>query len=255
MRVLDLFSGIGGFSMGLETAGMETVAFCEIDQFCRRVLKKHWTDVPIFEDIKDLTKETLEGEGLLNEPIDLICGGFPCQPHSLAGKRKASEDDRDLWGEFARIIGEVKPRWVLAENVPGLLSSENGRFFGRVLRDLAGFGYDAEWHSIPARDLLGSPDVRKRIYIIAHHRSNGIQRGIAQEIQGFQAFPWCENVRGIEDLRDRPDLPPSLVWGNRNGIPNYMDRVRSIGNAVKPPMIFVLGNAIKLADKCSIKEW
>ncbi len=114
MKVLDLFSGIGGFSLGLERAGMETVAFCEIDPFCREVLKKHWPAVPIHEDIRELKGGQIAA--------DIICGGFPCQPFSVAGKQRGEEDDRHLWPEMLRVIEEVRPRWVIGENVAGLSS-------------------------------------------------------------------------------------------------------------------------------------
>ena len=118
MRVLDLFSGIGGFSLGLERAGMQTVAFCEADAKARLVIKKHWPAIPIYEDVRTLTHDQLERDGI--GPIDLVCGGFPCQPFSHAGKRMGAADDRDLWPEMFRVIKDVRPGWVLAENVTGL---------------------------------------------------------------------------------------------------------------------------------------
>jgi len=122
MNVLDLFSGIGGFSLGLERAGHKTVAFCEYDDKCRQVLTKHWPDIPKYTDVRQLTGEQLERDGI--ESIELICGGFPCQPFSVAGNRAGTTDDRHLWPEYLRLIQEIKPRWVIAENVPGILSME-----------------------------------------------------------------------------------------------------------------------------------
>ena len=159
MRFGSLFAGIGGIDLGLERAGMTCAWQVEIDPFCQKVLAKHWPEVARYEDIREVGADKLT-------PVDLICGGFPCQPHSLAGNRQASGDERDLWGEMFRVICEVKPRWVLAENVPGLLSSEAGRFFGRVLRDLASVGYDVEWESIPAA-AVGAPHRRDRVFIVA----------------------------------------------------------------------------------------
>lgn len=156
----SLFAGIGGIDLGLERAGMRCLWQVEKDDYASKVLAKHWPHVARFRDVRDC------GVGNL-DTVDLIAGGFPCQPHSLAGKRQGSADDRDLWGEFARIIRELKPWWVLAENVPGLLSSENGRFFGGVLRDLAALGYDAEWYCIPAA-AVGAPHRRDRVFIVAY---------------------------------------------------------------------------------------
>ena len=138
---LSLFTGIGGLDLAAEWAGFRTVGQCEYADFPRKVLEKHWPNVQRWRDIRDVTRISVDRAGI--GEITVISGGFPCQPHSLAGKRLASGDERDLWGEFARVIHEVGPRWVVAENVPGLLSSEHGRFFGRVLGDLAGMGYDA----------------------------------------------------------------------------------------------------------------
>ena len=168
VKFISLFSGIGGLDLGLERAGMSCVAQVEIDPFCQKVLTKHWPDVPKFKDVRDVGKHNLPA-------ADLICGGFPCQPHSYAGKRKASADERDLWSEFSRIIGECQPAWVVAENVPGLLSSEAGRFFGGVLRDLAASGYDAEWQSIPVA-AFGAPHIRERVFILAHYTGARIGR-------------------------------------------------------------------------------
>lgn len=164
----SLFSGIGGFDLGLERAGMRCSWQVEIDDYANRVLEKHWPAVKRYRDVREVGSQNLES-------VDLICGGFPCQPHSLAGKRQASADERDLWGEFARIIRELRPRYVVAENVPGLLSSESGRFFGRVLRDLAACGYDAEWECIPA-SAFGAPHRRDRVWIVAYSKSERIMR-------------------------------------------------------------------------------
>jgi len=160
MKFGSLFSGIGGFDLGLERAGMQCAWQVEIDPYCNRVLAKHWPGVKRFGDIRQIEWSTVD-------PVDLLCGGFPCQPHSLAGKRAGSRDERDLWPEFARAIRELKPRWVVVENVRGLLSSEAGRFFGGILRDLAGLGYDAEWQVLSAA-AFGAPHIRERVWIVAY---------------------------------------------------------------------------------------
>lgn len=163
LTVGSLFSGIGGLDLGLERAGMRVAWQCEIDPYCQRVLTKHWPDVPKFRDVRSVGAHNLAS-------VDLIAGGFPCQPFSDAGERRGTDDDHNLWPEFARIIRELRPRWVLAENVPGLLSIDSGRIFGGILSDLAALGYGIEWHCIPAA-ALGAPHRRDRVYIVAHAES------------------------------------------------------------------------------------
>jgi DNA (cytosine-5)-methyltransferase 1 len=166
-KVLSLFAGIGGFDLGLErTGGFRTVAFCEIEPFCQRVLAKHWPKVPIYDDIRELTGARLAADGIA---VDVICGGFPCQDVSLAGKRVGLEGARSgLWSEYRRLISELLPVYVIVENVPGLLS--NG--MGTVLGELAEIGYDATWDCIPAC-AVGAPHRRDRVWIVAHPRSEG----------------------------------------------------------------------------------
>jgi DNA (cytosine-5)-methyltransferase 1 len=163
----SLFTGIGGIDLSAEWAGFQTIGQCEYADYPTKVLEKHWTDVPRWKDVRDVTRYSIRQRGVDPDRITLLSGGFPCQPHSLAGKRKASADDRDLWGEFARVICETRPRWVLGENVFGLLSSENGRFFGRVLRDLAEMGYRVGWACYGACD-VGANHRRERVFIVAH---------------------------------------------------------------------------------------
>lgn len=168
-RILDLFSGIGGFSLGLErTGGFKTVAFCEIEPFPRKVLAKHWPGVPIYDDVRTLTADRLRADGIAP---DVICGGFPCQDISFAGKGAGIEGERSgLWSEYARLIGELRPRYVIVENVSALL----GRGLDKVLGDLASIGFDAEWHCIPA-SAVGAPHRRDRIWIVAHPKGSRLQ--------------------------------------------------------------------------------
>ena len=166
MKVLDLFSGIGGFALGLQRAGFTTKYFCEIDPYCRQVLAKHWPSVPCFEDVR-----TLHGSDL--GPIDLLCGGFPCQDISTAGKGAGLSGARSgLWSEYARLIQEIKPKYVLIENVAVLRS----RGLDQILREIAALGYDAEWHCIPA-SAVGAPHRRDRVWIVAYAWSAGQREG------------------------------------------------------------------------------
>ena len=162
MKVLDLFSGIGGFSLGLERASFETVAFCEVDKKAQLVLKKHWPNLPIFDDVRELTHDSLRRLGI--ERPEVICGGFPCQDISIAGNKAGISGARSgLWSEYKRIIGEIRPDYAIIENVANL----RGKGLVTVLQDLREIGYDAEWHLIPAR-AVGAPHQRDRIWIISY---------------------------------------------------------------------------------------
>lgn len=227
----SLFAGIGGIDLGLERAGMRCLWQVEKDDYASKVLAKHWPPVARFRDVRDC------GAGNL-DTVDLIAGGFPCQPHSLAGKRKASADDRDLWGEFARIICELRPRWVLAENVPGLLSSENGRFFGRVLGDLAALGYDAEWHCIPAA-AVGAPHIRERIFVLAYPDSERQQKQRRAE----PTPPYRARVLTNIEYSDQWTVEPGICR-MAHGVPNRIHRIRGLGNACVPQVIEFIGKQI-----------
>ena len=141
---LSLFSGIGGLDLSAEAAGFVTVGQIEYADFPRKVLEKNFPDVERWRDVRQFTVDDFR-QRTGYSTVDILSGGFPCQPHSLAGKRLASRDERDLWGEMRRIICELRPKWVVAENVLGLLSSEHGRFFAGVLRDLSDLGYTVGW--------------------------------------------------------------------------------------------------------------
>jgi DNA (cytosine-5)-methyltransferase 1 len=169
VTVGSLFAGIGGFDLGFERAGFEIKWQVEIDPFCLRVLRRHWPRVSRFTDVRDVDARSLER-------VDVVCGGFPCQPVSIAGAKRAQSDDRWMWPEFARIVDELRPGYVVVENVPGLLI----RGMGDVLGDLAALGYDAEWQSLPAA-AVGAPHLRWRVWIVAYP---GGERGIQQTQSG-----------------------------------------------------------------------
>lgn len=170
-KVLDLFSGIGGFSLGLHRAGFETIAFCEIDKHCQKVLQKNFPNIPIFSDIKELSGEQFKGN------VDVVCGGFPCQDISVAGKKKGLIDEEGqttrsgLWFEYKRLIQEIQPKLVIIENVANMRNIG----LARVLKDLWTLGYDAEWHIISARS-VGANHLRERIWIIAYPNNARLER-------------------------------------------------------------------------------
>lgn len=170
MRVLDLFAGIGGFTIGLERAGFETVAFCEIESYPQQVLRKHWPGVPIYDDVRDITADRLISDGIR---VDVITGGFPCQDLSISGNQAGIEGERSgLWTECARLLRELQPRYAIFENVTNLLVGDGGDWFKRVLWDISKVGYDAEWHCIPASE-LGAHHHRDRVWIVAYPKSAG----------------------------------------------------------------------------------
>jgi DNA (cytosine-5)-methyltransferase 1 len=165
LRHLDLFSGIGGFSLGLEsTGGFETVAFCDNELFAQKVLKKHWANVPCFGDIRDVREHTA-GLGR----IDIVTGGFPCQPYSAAGKQDP-EDNRQLWHEMFRVIKEFKPRWVIGENVRNLINVREGLVFEQVCTDLESEGYETQTYLLPA-SAVNAPHQRYRCWILSYSNS------------------------------------------------------------------------------------
>lgn len=264
MNVLDLFSGIGGFSLGLERAGMKTIAFCEIDPKCRQVLRKHWPVVPIYEDVRSLQAKDI------SETIDVICGGFPCQDISIAGKGVGLSGERSgLWWQFHRLINEAKPKWVIIENVSAL----RYRGLDEVLRSLFEVGYDAEWHCITAAS-IGAPHRRDRVWIVSYpycEREPQPQGRICDERGWFSDS--CEDVANTSSIRlqrqgefEQPKCSTPLIiekaiksehghissfWEIEpnvgrvaNGVPKRMDRLKQLGNAVVPQIPEILGRSI-----------
>lgn len=178
MKVLDLFSGIGGFSLAAHRLGWKTVAFVEKDLFCQKVLAKNFKGVPIYGDITEFSGRPFRGA------VDVVTGGFPCQPFSQAGKREGTSDERHLFPEMLRIISEVRPRFAVAENVRGLLSIESGQVFADVVASLEGEGYEVVTFCIPASS-VGAPHRRDRLWIVAHLQGNRIQKPKRQNRQSI----------------------------------------------------------------------
>lgn len=236
IRVLDLFSGVGGFSLGLErTGGFKTDAFCENNRNRWPILQRHWPDVPIIEDVKRIP------DGLV---VDLVTAGFPCQDISFAGRGAGLTGMRSrLFWRIIRAAGMVGWPRLLLENVAALLD----RGMGTVLGALATVGYDAEWNCIPA-SAVGAPHERDRVWITAHHWSKRGQGIVLDKIQRQPAFSWCEDVGGAENLPERSDLYPSKLCRGGNGVSKRLD---AIGNAVVPQIVEIIGHGIlrALADQ------
>jgi DNA (cytosine-5)-methyltransferase 1 len=175
MQIIDTFSGIGGFSLAGSWMGWRTIQFCEIDKFCQKVLKYHWPDVPLHEDIKTLTSEIIKSSPLYEESESTIfVGGIPCQPWSLAGKRKGEADDRNLWPQSISLIKSFHPDWAVLENVYGFTNWDGGVVFRQVLSDLENEGYEVQPFVIPACS-VNAPHRRDRAWIVAHKFGQGLE--------------------------------------------------------------------------------
>lgn len=250
LSVLDLFAGIGGFSLGLERASLNgrsfrTVAFCEIEPFPRAVLRKHWPDVRQYEDVRTLTADQLVRDGIGR--VDVITGGFPCQDLSATGAQAGiGEDTRSgLFRQIIRLAVECSSvgwrPYLIFENVGRLLSGpaeSPGAWFGEFLNSLAEVGYDAEWFSITAAS-IGAPHERDRVWIVAYPNTSQLERGsiscgVYQEHANFSDSCWGQDKPG--------------VVRTSNGIPSQMDRVASLGNSVVPQIPEMIGRAILLAQ-------
>jgi DNA (cytosine-5)-methyltransferase 1 len=277
MKVLDLFSGIGGFSIGLEEAGFETAAFCEIEDYPRAVLRKHWPDTPIYRDVRQLTGEQLRADGIVP---DLLCGGYPCQPFSVAGRQRGEEDPRHLWPEVHRLIRELRPRWVVCENVSGHIKLG----LDEVLSTLEAEGYTCWPFIIPACS-VDAPHKRDRVWIVANatsdyasgrpkkdegesreerlqqrheHRVSGksgeIRAAMADSDSDRPQRSGAEQVYGVGDLsrqsggggtdfRDGWPVEPN-VGRVVDGLPRRSHRIKALGNAIVPQIAQAIGETI-----------
>lgn len=249
MNHLSLFSGIGGIDLAAEWAGMTTVAFVEQNKFCQKVLAKHWPNVPIFDDVKTLTKDDI------SEPIDIISGGFPCQPFSVSGKQLGGKDDRYLWPEFARLIEEFKPSWIVGENVVGIIDLA----LDDVLADLERIGYSSRAFVIPAC-AVGAKHERQRVFIVGFNadRSNADRERNARKPRND-----IEQRKGKKNIKERDKWQHELgavddaqtfstyagAMRELHGIPQRMDRLKSLGNAVVPQQVYPILKAIADIEK------
>ena len=239
MIVLDLFSGIGGFSLGLHWAGFRTAAFCEADPFCRTVLARHWPGVPCYHDVCAVSAGRLRAEGV---PMpDLVCGGFPCQDVSVAGPGAGLDGARSgLWREMLRVVAECRPGWVVVENVPAL----RVRGADRVLGGLEALGY-AAWPLVVGAAHAGAPHRRQRLFVVAHApgaRLEKRERGAGEPPPRLPAERRRAGWHG-------PTAGAALC-GVADGVPAGLDRsarLKALGNAVPPAVAAMVGRAIRHA--------
>ena len=283
LKVLDLFSGWGGFSLGLErTGGFETVAFCEIEKYPQRVLAKNWPGIKIYNDVKKLKGEDVGS-------VDVICGGYPCQGESTAGKRRGPEDDRWLWPEFGRLVDELRPTWVIGENVAGHVSMG----LDTVLSDLEAKGYACRPFIIPAC-AVDAKHRRDRVWVVAHSEKRNIRDerkdkraasgkintpnhssrscGRADKHKDGATMANTNSVMPSEPGRTRPrwakfsdrSFPKTRqqspnywpvepgVGRVANGIPHRVERLKGCGNSVVPQIPEMIGYAILEAERCEL---
>ena len=286
LRLLDLFSGIGGFSLGMEaTKRIKTIGFVEKDKFCQKVLQKNFSNIPIEEDIRNVKGS--------NYAADIVSGGFPCQPFSVAGKRRGQDDDRYLWDETIRVVAETKPKWFVGENVEGIVNIQNGLVLRQVQTDLEKEGFKVQCLIIPASG-IGAWHQRKRVWIIANSkklrnggRSSercGIEERKFQQKEQKGSEVWSEvkrrssqnlwhtksprlkssiNRQGKKQFRgtNSPGVQCKKTWweieselcGVPNGLSYELDkdrvnRIKSLGNSIIPQIAYQIGKAIIYAE-------
>lgn len=227
---VSLFSGIGGIDLAAERAGFTSVLQVEKDDFCRQVLEKHWPDVTRIDDVRDVSADTLRNIGLVTPT--LVSGGFPCQPFSSAGLKRGKTDDRFLWPEMLRIVSDVRPTWVIGENVAGFINME----LDTAIADLEREGYTARAFVLPACG-VDAPHQRFRCFIVAHagHSCGKLCRDLEGTWRVPQQVPWD---------RIWETIPEPCIRGVANGIPRRMDRLRALGNAVVPQQVFPILHTI-----------
>jgi len=299
-NVGSLFSGIGGIELGFEREGFRTKWFIENAEYCQAVLRKHWPDVPIYGDIREIDFKKLKR-------VDVLTGGFPCQDISKANPRGngIAGSRSGLWSYYAKVIREIRPKYAVIENVPALAN----KGLNIVLRDITEAGYDAEWFTLRASD-FGALHKRERLFIIVYPNiyeldkerrvqkwkettidgvntspnthefgllgmqsgkyamewkeqtfdeatpsfitddwEERISRFRRESLQGQYGFSWCQDVRKVEDLQGRSDIPEPLFRGGRDGLPFWMDRIKCCGNAVVPQVAQFIARRIKEIEK------
>ena len=279
MKLLDLFSGIGGFSLGMEaTKKIKTIAFCEKDEFCRKVLKKHWSNIKQYNDIRSINGKEISA--------DIVSGGFPCQPFSVAGKRKGTEDDRYLWDEMLRVITEVKPRWVVGENVQGIINIDNGLVLRQVQTDLEAQGFQVQCLIIPASG-VGAWHRRNRVWIVANSdkfrctqhnetkkekfewrsktsfvssSSQDVPNSMCKRLQRYKNNQESSKKAQRQPTNNSNEKEQHTWWQTQSelcGVPDGIsyeldkdrtNRIKALGNAIVPQIAYEIGQAILKAE-------
>lgn len=286
MKSIELFAGIGGIALAAEWAGIETVAFCEREPFCQKVLNKHWPSVPIFDDVCTLNKKKLEERGVDVGAVDIISGGYPCQPFSNAGDRKGEKDDRHLWPEVKRLLQEIRPTWFIGENVAGHITLG----LDSVLFDLESIGYTWQPFVIPA-SAVGANHERYRVFILAHSNSKRCEKFNLTNKSDEKVWNTRENIErflrnsysqsesqtysGISTIRSNRKawegssgkfrgIPSGTHWQENqpsvcrmdDGISAGLDnaRLKALGNAVVPQQIYPIFHYIKMINDKETQE-
>lgn len=231
--LFDGFSGIGGFSLAFESVGFRTIGFAEIEPYPSAVLKKHWPDIPNYGRIQNVTPEKVGC-------FDVFTAGFPCQPASMAGKRRGAGDERFLWSECFRILREFRPEFALFENVPGLLTVDDGRTFNLILSDISSLGYDLLWNCVPAC-AVGAPHERDRIWIVANSWQKREQRFVEKEIFGEPSLQRGKDVRRLKEEFPRSDVYSPTLCSRINGL---SEELGCYGNSIVPQVAQIFAKSI-----------
>lgn len=244
LTVGSLFSGIGGLDLGLEQTGRFRVVWqVELDEYCNQVLSRHWPTTPRFRDVRTVGKDNLS-------PVDVLCGGFPCQNISRSKTRGVvgiEGEQSGLWKEYARLIRELRPRYIIVENVAALL--ERGRGMGTVLGDLVECGYDAEWQVLPAA-AFGAPHLRRRVFIVAYPHQERWSSVFVHDVPGSSSlYPLWKTPAPMVLLQDRLQhlegmLSEPSVFGTDDGLSYRVERLGSLGNAVVPQVAAYIGQCL-----------
>lgn len=237
MKALSLFSGGGGIDIAGEWAGIKTVAFCEREPYAQKLLNQEYPGIPVYDDVCTLTKARLEADGIDTRTIGIIHGGFPCQPFSIAGEQLGTEDNRHLWPEMFRIIEEIRPDWVVGENVANFVRVA----LDNALSDLESIGYTTRAFIIPA-SAIGADNRRDRVFIVANAMREGLE-GLHHESIGEQM-----QLPEITFPRDNRTPTPRILRRG-DGVSNGSDRIKILGNAVNPYQIYPILAAIVEINK------